>query len=234
MAPDTYVLSPVFADLSNLVNNYCDSRSSMNSSNSSSNASASQFWSSLNLPWAAWKQDALVAFGGLGPWLSRYVQYLGSVQNLTMGLPGGTVLGALEQEILNIDPALNFTNVSYGELVTDYNAFYQQFLGWYNLYFGPNGRVNEQNVLDGNTTLFEFNYTDPSLPQNRDVFALEEPLFINSFLSIVDWIGSKFGSVILENSCRLCQSSNSTNGTNSTGSSGNMTNSSGSSGNGTN
>jgi hypothetical protein len=80
MAPDV-VLSPIWTDLGNLFNNYCDARAQMiaanstNSSNSSSNATAAAL-AQLDIPWAEWKQDALASWDDLVAWLGRYQQYL--------------------------------------------------------------------------------------------------------------------------------------------------------------
>jgi hypothetical protein len=49
-----------------------------NSTNStSSNMTLQAAWSQIDLPWAAWKADALNSFDNIGTWLGRYQQYLG-------------------------------------------------------------------------------------------------------------------------------------------------------------
>jgi hypothetical protein len=122
--------SAVWTDLNNLVNNYCDSRSTpSNSTNGTSVITIQTAWSQLNLPWAQWAQDALADFSDVTTWLARYTQYLDSAQS---SLPTGSLLGAAEQEIAALVPSLNFTGVTYGELVTDYHTVYSQFVSWYN------------------------------------------------------------------------------------------------------
>jgi hypothetical protein len=59
----------------------------------------------------------------------------------SQGFPGGSLLTAIEQDLVNVDPALNFTGVTYAELVTDFSALYSNFITWYNTYFGPNGLI---------------------------------------------------------------------------------------------
>jgi hypothetical protein len=57
------------------------------------------------------------------------------------GFPGGTIITAIEQDLANVDPRLNFTGITLAELATDYNTLFTQFLSWYNTYFGPNGLI---------------------------------------------------------------------------------------------
>jgi hypothetical protein len=135
-------LSPIWTDLGNLLNNYCESRSNnSNNTNSSSDLAIAKAWPNLNLPWAEWQQDALVVFGDVTAWLGRFQQYLAAASSFQSSLPGGSLLSAVEQELASVDPRLNFTGITYGELVTDYNQIYSAFVSWYNAFFGPNGLV---------------------------------------------------------------------------------------------
>jgi hypothetical protein len=76
--PEQTFLSPIFTDLGNLIDNYCDSR--MNQTNSTSNSTSNSttsvpsqnFFSSINIPWTTWGQDVLNSFSDLSLWLSRY------------------------------------------------------------------------------------------------------------------------------------------------------------------
>jgi hypothetical protein len=161
------LLAPVWTDLNNLIINYCDARlaansSSNSSSNMSGNATAvdnSQLMNSLDLPWAQWGQDLLQGVEGLGVWLARYVSYLGAAQNyLSANFPASEVLQTVEQGLASIDPNLNLTNVTYGELVTDYHNLYGQFVQWYGSFFGANGviQLSERIVYDGVVPVYEF------------------------------------------------------------------------------
>jgi len=78
-------------------------------------------------------------------------------QQYAAKLPVATVVSTLEQELANVDPKLNFTGVTYGELVTDYSTVYSQFIAWYGQFFGANGsiNVNTTTILDGTTNLIE-------------------------------------------------------------------------------
>jgi hypothetical protein len=166
--------SAVWTDLNNLVNNYCDSRSTpSNSTNGTSVITVQTAWSQLNLPWAQWAQDALADFSDVTTWLARYTQYLDSAQS---SLPTGSLLSAAEQEIAILVPGVNFTGVTYGELVTDYNTVYSQFVTWYNLFFGPNGLVtlNIETVQDGVVPVYEF-VASSLLFNGTEVFAVEQP-----------------------------------------------------------
>jgi hypothetical protein len=75
-------------------------------------------------------------------WLGRYQQYLGQAQAyLSQQYPGSDILAAVEQQIANIDPNINLTNVTYGELVSDYNAIYSGLIQWYGTFFGTDGII---------------------------------------------------------------------------------------------
>jgi len=53
---------------------------------------------------------------------------------------------------------LDFTNVTSGELVTDFHVIYAQFVTWYNNIFGPGGLVKTgfvTDIKDGSIPLFE-------------------------------------------------------------------------------
>jgi len=53
---------------------------------------------------------------------------------------------------------LNFTNVTWGELVTDYHVIFAQFVTWYHNIFGPGGLVQTNfvtDIKDGSIPLFE-------------------------------------------------------------------------------
>lgn len=216
------ILAPVWTDLSNLVNNYCDQRSlgmassnSSNSTNSSSNATAvnatSMMVQALDIPWAAWGQDLLGSFENIGVWLSRYVQYLGAAEAyLASNFPGTSLLTTVEQELANFDPNLNLTNVTYGELVSDYNTLYAQFISWYGTFFGPNGLIglSVSEINDGGV-VYRFVGNVSSLGLGLDVVDVERPNILPiQFESIAEWISTKFGSVILANSCAICSAGN--------------------------
>ena len=215
------ILAPVWTDLSNLVNNYCDQRSlgmasnSSNSTNSSSNATGANATAvmvqSLDIPWAAWGQDLLNSFDNIGVWLSRYVQYLGAAEAyLASNFPGSSLLTTVEQELANFDPNINLTNVTYGELVSDYNTIYAQFISWYGTFFGPNGLIglSVSEINDGGV-VYRFVGNVSSLGLGLDVVDVERPnLLPIQFESIAEWISTKFGSVILANSCAICSAGN--------------------------
>jgi hypothetical protein len=167
-------------------------------------------------------------------WIGRYQQFIGMAQQYASQLPVDSIVSTLEQELANVDPKLNFTGVTYGELVSDYNTVYSQFIAWYGQFFGPNGLINlnTTTILDGTTTLFEL---ELETPIGNDVFAIEEPSvnsLMSQFESIAEWVSTKFGGVILQNSCNLCaslnvapvvNSTNSTNATNATNATSNIT-----------
>jgi len=169
----------------------------------------------LDIPWAQWGQDLLVSVEGLGAWLGRYVQYLGAAQAyLTANFPGSSLLNEVEQGLASIDPNINLTNVTYGELVADSHALYAQFVIWYGTFFGSNGliKVTESQIQDGGVVYrFVANVTD--LGFGLDVVDVERPNILPiQFESIAEWISTKFGSVILANSCALCAAGNGGNG----------------------
>jgi hypothetical protein len=89
---------------------------------------------------------------------------------------------------------------------------YSQFIAWYGQFFGANGliNVNTTTILDGTTKLIEL---ELETPIGNDVFAFEEPSvdsLMTQFESIAEWVSTKFGGVILQNSCTLCASLNGT------------------------
>jgi hypothetical protein len=164
-------------------------------------------------------------------WIGRYQQFVAMAQQYASKLPVDTIVSTLENELANVDPKLNLTGVTYGELVTDYNTVYSQFIAWYGQFFGPNGLVdaNTTTILDGTTKVFEL---ELETPIGNDVFAFEEPnvdSLLTQFESIASWVSTKFGGVILQNSCNLCASlsasSNSSNSSNATNATSNTTNS---------
>lgn len=202
-----------------------------NSTNGTANATApASIWSSIDLPWAQWKNDTLVSLEDIVLWLGRYQQYLSMATAYTNEAGIDSVLNVVEQGLANVDSKLNFTGVTYGELVTDYNTIYTQFVGWYNQFFGPEGLINgeQSTIQDGQTTVYEWSVQVPSMDVN-DVLAIEQPAFNAlpaQFESIAEWITTKFSGIILENACNICNgqspivpivpsgnTSNSTNGT---------------------
>ena len=254
MTPDMIDITPVWNDLSVLVDNYCDKRTQymadISNQTNSTNMTIQSAWSQINLPWGDWKADALNSFDNIGTWLGRYQQYLGMAANYAndQSINVDQILNVVEQQIAGVDSNLNFTSVSYGELVNDYNAVYTQFLGWYNTFFGPQGLVtaNMTTVQDGQTTLIETQVGVPSMNIN-DVFAVEEPLFAAvppQISMIADWINLKFAPAIISSvkssicgvpvvesnstnmtsPANMTNATNATNGTNSTGVVGNSTN----------
>jgi hypothetical protein len=240
--PETF-LGPVWTDLGNLVNNYCDNR--MNQTANSTQVNTTALWSSLDLPWAEWQNDTLSTFDDVAVWLSRYTQYIGVAQSYLNSNPNAT----LPASVASYNPtSVDLSNVSYGDLITNYQGVYQEFINWYNLFFGADGlvAVNERSVMDGQTTVYEFsgNVTSFQGGEGAATFAVESPFSLPQQLeSIAEWISSTFGSVILQNSCNLCNSqsapasnsssanstvpssnsSNSSNSTNSTGPASNVT-----------
>jgi hypothetical protein len=136
------------------------------------------------------------------------------------------LLGVIETSLANIDPNLNFTTVTYGELVADWNTVYGDFITWYGTFFGPNGLIHlsVNTIEDGQTPVYRFDANVTELGLGIDVVDVERPNFFPiQFESIAEWISTKFGSVILANSCALCAAgggvlpppaNNGTNGTN--------------------
>jgi len=122
--------------------------------------------------------------------------------------------------------------------VTQYQSVYQSFIEWYNLFFGVDGLVDvsQREVMDGSVPVYEFsgNITSFEGGEGAATFAVDRPFGIQEQLeNIAEWISTKFGTVILQNSCNLCNSQNTpvvvpptNNGTNSTdgGNSSNSTN----------
>jgi hypothetical protein len=193
----------------------------------------------LDIPWAQWGQDLLQGVEGLGVWLGRYIQYLGQAEAyLSANFPGSNLLNEVEQGLANIDPNLNLTNVTYGELVADSSAIYAQFVSWYGTFFGSNGliQLSVSEIQDGGV-VYRFNANLTSLNLGLDVVDVERPNILPiQFESIAEWISTKFGSVILANSCALCAAGNGTvvvPPNNSTNSSGNGTSVVNNTGNGT-
>jgi hypothetical protein len=129
VAPDA---SPVWANINSLVNTICDSRLSASPSGTAIEAA----WQQLDLPWTEWSQDGLVSVSDIATWLARYQQYLVAAQQNASSILAGAILSTAEQELATLVPSLDFTNVTYSELLTDYNTIYSQFLIWYNDYFG--------------------------------------------------------------------------------------------------
>ena len=127
-----------------------------------------------------------------------------------------------------MDTYVQFSNVTYDNLVHDYNQIYTQFLGWYNTFFGPEGiiTVNQTVVQDHQTTLLENTLTVEAL-NLTDTFAIEQPIFgaiPPQIVMIADWINYKFAPAIISSvKDSICgvpsMESNSTNSTNGTDSS---------------
>jgi hypothetical protein len=142
------LLAPVWTDLNNLINNYCDQRSadlaasnSSGRSNSSSNTNLTYLIEHIDIPLAEWGQDLLVGVENLGVWIRRYAQYLGAASSFLSAYPGSNLIGLIETDLANIDPNLNLTNVTYAELVADSHVLYAQFISWYGAFFGTNGLI---------------------------------------------------------------------------------------------
>jgi hypothetical protein len=136
----------------------------------------------LDINWSVWKQDALMAIQDIGVWIRRYASYLGQAQSyLQQKYPNATLLGVIEQQIANIDPNLNFANVSYGELLTDYNALHVDFVTWYGLFFGQDGLigVNFVTIQDGVIPVDEWDFNVGALNgTGEDTFTVERPSII--------------------------------------------------------
>jgi hypothetical protein len=103
-------------------------------------------------------------------------------------------LGAVEQELANIDPKINLTGVTYGELVSDYNGIYAQFISWYGAFFGPNGLINlSVNEIQDGGVVYRFAANVSSLGLGEEVVDVERPNFLPiQFESIAEWISTKF------------------------------------------
>jgi len=69
-------LGPIWTDLGNLVDNYCDARQNQ-TANSTASVDTGALWRSLDIPWDQWKEDSLNSFADVALWLSRYTQYIG-------------------------------------------------------------------------------------------------------------------------------------------------------------
>lgn len=210
--PDSF-LAPVWTDLSNLVNNYCDARQAANTTTgnttNSSSVNATQVALSLDLPWGQWRNDILVSFEDVLVWLARYQQYLVQVEALVGGGDSGVSVGDLAPGAPVNATGIDLSGVTQGSLVTDYNQFYSSFIQWYNLFFGVDGlvSVNERVVHDGVVPVYEWTANVTSFEGNEgaDVFALERPFDVPvQFESIAEWISTKFGNVILTNACNIC------------------------------
>jgi hypothetical protein len=108
---------------------------------------------------------------------------------------------------LNATYPATFEDITIQQLSTVYSQFYQGFLGWYNQFFGQQSLLNIKtiSITDGDEELTAFNIsaggfdttfvTDVSL--DGFGYALQE---------IADWVQVRFGNIILQNSCQLCQS----------------------------
>ena len=167
-SPDSF-LGPVWTDLSNLVNNYCDQRQSASAANSSSNGTSTnvtQTWQQLDLPWGQWKNDVALSFDNLWVWLGRYQEYLNQAEAaLNGGQPssnqtaGGNSSSSSNSTSNTSMPSnssssgntVDFSGISYGTIVTQYNTLYAEFINWYNVFFGQDGLVsfNRSVVYDG-------------------------------------------------------------------------------------
>jgi hypothetical protein len=143
------------------------------------------------------------------------------------------LLTSVEQALANIDPNLNLTNVTYGELAADFHTLYADFINWYGTFFGSNGLINVSEIQDGGV-VYRFTANVSSFNLGEDMVDVERPdIFPIQLASIADWISTKFGSVILSNSCALCAANNgslsnstvSNNSTSNSSSSSNNTNS---------
>jgi hypothetical protein len=93
--------------------------------------------------------------------------------------------------------------------MTTYTKTYSKFLDWYGAFFGgENGlfSISNTQVMDGQEAVNAF--TVDILGQGN-TFAVGSfsgsSGIIGQFESIAEWITIKFGGVILQNSCSLCQ-----------------------------
>lgn len=116
--PATF-LGPIWTDLGNLVDNYCDARANQtaNSTGNATSFDAGAAWKSLDIPWTQWRDDSLNTFADVALWLSRYTQYVGQAQAYLSQNPDAT----LPASAADYNPTtLDLSNVSYGQLVTQY------------------------------------------------------------------------------------------------------------------
>lgn len=180
----------------------------MNQTANSTQVDSGALWRSLDLPWTQWKEDSLNTFADVALWLSRYTQYIGQAQAYLNDNPNAT----LPAVSADYNPtSVDLSSVSYGDLVTEYKGAYQGFIEWYNLFFGVDGlvAVSQREVMDGSVPVYEFsgNITSFEEGEGAATFAVDRPFDLPTQLeSIAEWISTKFGGVILTNSCNLCNS----------------------------
>jgi hypothetical protein len=139
-------------------------------------------------------------------WLSRYTQYIDKVRDYVIQFPDTQLAHDLESQIEQLVPGTNFTGMSYQRIVTEFKDVYVSFIDWYHDFFGAKGLLSfsTSQIMDGNETLSVVRASVYSQPDNVFATDLSTDSIPIQLEQIAEWVNQKFGSIILENSCAIC------------------------------
>jgi len=139
-------------------------------------------------------------------WLSRYTEYIDKLRAYVIEFPESQVAADLLAKIEELAPGTDFSGMSYQRIVTEFKTVYVSFIDWYQDFFGPEGLLNVRTttIKDGNETLSVVSVSIYNQPDNvfaTDISTDSIPIQLEQ---IAEWVNQKFGSIILENSCAIC------------------------------
>lgn len=146
-------------------------------------------------------------------WMSNYQSYIDALKKYAIDFPETPLAKDLIAKVEAIAPGVDLSTIPFDQLVTEFKDYYKQFLNWYHDYFGPNGliTVGVKTISEGKTMVGVVQAKVYSQVENT--FAVDIPM-IGDLVSgdqlqmVGDWLNKKFGSIILEGSCKLCGDQN--------------------------
>jgi hypothetical protein len=141
MPVDTFLLAYVWQDLVGVLDNYCDQTT--NNSDQQQTVTIASIWQQLDIPFDEWKKVPMETFEDIRIWIGNYQLYVDALKKyVTEEFPNTP----LHQDIWNVinqtDSRLIATNITYPELLNDFGGLWNNFITWYNDFFGPTGVLN--------------------------------------------------------------------------------------------
>jgi hypothetical protein len=164
-------------------------------------------WSKLDIPWAQWKDIPLQTIDDLRIWLTNHQTFLMTLQSFVGDFENSAIEAQIRDAINKVDPRLINSNVTFPELMSDFQQIFMHFGDWFKQFFGPNGLVNAQfhtGIQDGAIAVDELELDLYSLPP--EYFAIDSMVGVpEQFKMIGQWVLDRFGKEIYQGSCNLCQ-----------------------------
>lgn len=194
----------LWADLSGVANKYCQVK---NQPMETSLIRLEDLWQRLDIPWAEWKNIPLKTIDDLRIWLTNHQTFLTQLQGLVGDFQNSELEGKIVEAINRVDPRLINSNVTFPELMSDFQAIFMHFGDWFKQFFGPGGLVDAKlhpGIQDGAISVDEVEVDLYSLPPQY--FAIDSMVGVpDQFKMLGQWVLDRFGQEIMQGSCDLCQ-----------------------------